>query len=152
MLDPLTALSLASSIVQFVDFGSKLLSRSIEISKSASGELEESRSIKDICLVLKDFCERLVVYADPSTTIGAAAAIVDIGKKCRIQATLLIMTLSKLEKKPGQGKAWAVRLAFKGLWKKDEIESMLKYLGELRSSFILNFVLFIRLVYYIFTS
>jgi hypothetical protein len=37
MLDPLTALSLAGNIVQFVDFSTKLLAKGHELYKSADG-------------------------------------------------------------------------------------------------------------------
>jgi hypothetical protein len=38
-MDPLSALSLAGNIVQFVDFGLKLLSGAVELYKSPSGTL-----------------------------------------------------------------------------------------------------------------
>jgi len=42
VLDPLSALSLASNVVQFIDFGSKLISEIQEIRQSASGSTKEN--------------------------------------------------------------------------------------------------------------
>ena len=41
-MEPLTALSVATSVIQFVDFGSKLLSNSRKLYKSADGVLQEN--------------------------------------------------------------------------------------------------------------
>ena len=48
MLDPLTAIGLASAIVQFVDFGSKLIKGGSEIYKSVDGALAENSELEDI--------------------------------------------------------------------------------------------------------
>lgn len=45
VLDPFSALSLASSIVQFVDFSSKLFSASFKIGSSATGVSRETEQI-----------------------------------------------------------------------------------------------------------
>ncbi|PSS18373.1 hypothetical protein M430DRAFT_27832 [Amorphotheca resinae ATCC 22711] len=47
-IDPLTALSVASSVIQFVDFGSKLLSFSRQLYKSKEGVLTENVDVKTI--------------------------------------------------------------------------------------------------------
>jgi hypothetical protein len=41
-MDPLTALSVAACVVQFVDYGTKLLSKGRELYKSADGALWEN--------------------------------------------------------------------------------------------------------------
>jgi hypothetical protein len=57
-MDPLTALSLAGTVVQFVDFGCKLLSEGRELYHSSSGKLDSNNEIEIIttdllCLVRK---------------------------------------------------------------------------------------------------
>lgn len=47
-MDPLTALGLASNIVQFVDFASKLISQSHEIYQSADGALEDNVALEHV--------------------------------------------------------------------------------------------------------
>lgn len=55
-MDPLTALSLAGTIVQFVDFGSKLLVECHQLYKSKSGSLtvndELSLATEDLRMVV----------------------------------------------------------------------------------------------------
>ncbi|TVY82832.1 hypothetical protein LSUE1_G004720 [Lachnellula suecica] len=45
-MDPLTALSLAGTVVQFVDFGSKVISRGAELYKSTNGQLAAHRELE----------------------------------------------------------------------------------------------------------
>lgn len=51
MLDPLTALSVAGTIVQFVDFGTKPLSQANELYKSSVGTLKSNYELE---LVMTD--------------------------------------------------------------------------------------------------
>jgi hypothetical protein len=46
-MDPLTALSVAASVVQFVSYGSELVSKSRELYKSAHGTLTENAEIEE---------------------------------------------------------------------------------------------------------
>ena len=64
MLDPLTALSLAASIVQFVDFGSKMLSDSYEIYKAGSTSGHET--IKSITTDLAALADRIQDDLEPA--------------------------------------------------------------------------------------
>lgn len=64
MLDPLAALSLAASIVQFVDFSSKILSDSYEIYKSGSTSHHEG--IKSITTDLTTLVRRIQNDLEPA--------------------------------------------------------------------------------------
>ena len=48
MIDPLTALSVTSAVIQFVDYGSKLLSQTQEIYHSMNGGLKENITTEDV--------------------------------------------------------------------------------------------------------
>ena len=67
MLDPFTALSLASGVVQFVDFSSKLISEGQELYKSAEGALTENTELKSVTVDLNHLCEKLVVDPQPQS-------------------------------------------------------------------------------------
>ena len=62
MLDPLTALSLASSVIQIVDFGCKLVSQTQEIYQSANGATKDNVTsgeiAKDISVLYKDLTRK----------------------------------------------------------------------------------------------
>jgi hypothetical protein len=53
MLDPLTALSLAGTVVQFVDFSTKLVTKTYELHKSKSGCLRVNEELEEVSLSLK---------------------------------------------------------------------------------------------------
>jgi hypothetical protein len=59
MLDPLTALGVASHIVQFVDFTVKLISKSHEIYNSTDGALIANKDLEAIAAHLNRLTERL---------------------------------------------------------------------------------------------
>jgi hypothetical protein len=53
MLDPLTALSLAGTVVQFVDFSTKLVTKTYELYKSRNGCLRVNEELEEVTLNLK---------------------------------------------------------------------------------------------------
>ena len=59
MLDPFTSISLVSAIVQFVDFGIKVTSKSLEIYRSAEGLIAENVRLDEILTGINDLSERL---------------------------------------------------------------------------------------------
>jgi hypothetical protein len=65
-MDPLTALSLAGTVVQFVDFGCKLLSEGRQLYKSTSGKLQSNEEIEIITLDLRILLKKLHVSLLPS--------------------------------------------------------------------------------------
>ncbi|CAK7205388.1 hypothetical protein SEUCBS139899_008159 [Sporothrix eucalyptigena] len=78
-MDPLTALGLASSVVQFVDFGLKLFSASAEIAGSASGAAGHNLELENVYTKLQTFTSKLelnLADSEPSPpTDGLPAAI-----------------------------------------------------------------------------
>ncbi|KAJ5547388.1 hypothetical protein N7494_004973 [Penicillium frequentans] len=64
VLDPLAALSIATSVIQFVDFGAKLLSKSREIYKSADGVLADHAEQVAVASKLADITRGLSKSAD----------------------------------------------------------------------------------------
>ena len=60
MLDPLTAISLASAVVQFTDFGIKLVSGSIELYHSASGLNAERSNLELKIAHLRKFTDEIL--------------------------------------------------------------------------------------------
>lgn len=55
-MDPLSAISVASTVVAFVDFSAKLLSSSRQAYRTASGRTREQASLDVICTDLALFC------------------------------------------------------------------------------------------------
>jgi hypothetical protein len=61
MLDPLSALSLAAAIVQFVDYGTKIVLSAAEIHASATGSLTKNVELSSITIDLSDISSKLVL-------------------------------------------------------------------------------------------
>jgi hypothetical protein len=70
MLDPLTALSVASSILQLVDFGGRLLGLTLEAVRSTHGTVEENVDIS----VLAGDLEELSNKPSYDGSVGGGAA------------------------------------------------------------------------------
>ncbi|KAJ3549344.1 hypothetical protein NM208_g548 [Fusarium decemcellulare] len=119
-MDPLTALSLAASIVAFVDFASKILKTSNEIRKE--GDLVALSA---------------GLRARPSINVALAEdeqALDAIALECAKIADELVKTLSKLTTNgDGRGRGWeSLQVAFKTIWRKGEIEDLVKRLDQYR--------------------
>jgi hypothetical protein len=86
-MDPLSALSIAASVVQFVDFGRHLLSDSYEIYKSPSGESAKEVDLKTISKDLTDLVTQIKDKAGTSSGVKrdqstAEYQLAEISKDC----------------------------------------------------------------------
>jgi len=111
-MDPLTALSVASSVIQFVDFGSKLLSRSRQLYKSKEGVLTENFDVetitKDITTLVKGLKGKLPEHRSMSVLKPSEddEALDELCRRCVSIAGELIARLQKVKvkKKKSEGK------------------------------------------------
>jgi hypothetical protein len=145
MLDPLTALSLAGTIVQFIDFGKKLLSQGTELYKSTNGKLtvdeEVGLVIADLGAVIGKIRRRDIL--NPADVSGAFSeddqrqqdafeAICDEAAKV---AQELLAKIQKLTiKSPKRSKWEAFYQIVRRAWSKDEIDGLLDRLSTLKQA------------------
>jgi hypothetical protein len=73
MLDPFNALSLASAAVQFVDFGTKLVSTGHDIYKSVEGAATENLEIEAATSILQSLAARFVPATSTPSKAGPVA-------------------------------------------------------------------------------
>lgn len=77
-MEALTALSVATSIIQFVDFGSKLLSNSRKLYKSAGGGLSPNIDVEtltnDVVTLVQGLRRKLPEHRPPSTSNSSTSA------------------------------------------------------------------------------
>ena len=101
MLDPLTAISLASSIVSFVDFGSKLLIDAYGAYQSHDGAKEENLRIETIYDDLKKLSAHLVQAPGSSSPrlSDDELALQDLARQCVSVSEKLLGILDKLKVK-----------------------------------------------------
>jgi hypothetical protein len=137
MADPITSLSLASAILQLVDFGSKLLVTGYKTYKSADGASECNEHIEVLVADLRALHEKLAQR--PSTVTVSLSedevAIAELAGKSQRIARKLIALLEDLKvKDKGLLRTWeAIRKTVKATWKKDEIEMLHRQLQDLQA-------------------
>ncbi|MCJ1396255.1 hypothetical protein MMC18_009144 [Xylographa bjoerkii] len=135
MLDPFTALSLASTVVQFVDFGSKLIKEGSELYHSAGGALSVNAELEKITLDLKEVTKKLET-ASPGTksteNTKESKALRSLAKSCSEAADELLEVLEDLKVK-GTNRQWqSLRQALRTSHKKDKIREIEKKLDKLQ--------------------
>ncbi len=136
MLDPFTALSLASCIVQFVDFGSKLLSASGELHRSAEGALVENVELEVIAKDVIQLNNMLAISARSPTDTRQLTkdeeALRKLAESCKLVANELLLVLELLRlQSPGHN--WqSFRKALRTVWKKNKIQGLEDRLNKLQ--------------------
>ena len=109
-LDPVTALSLASNVIQFVDFGSKLLSKTRELHKSTTGALSEDIELEIITDDLKVLSSQLQ-FPQSSQVYGhdldeSENSLVALSVKCTAISEELLGALNQLKVGDGLNNRW----------------------------------------------
>ena len=130
-LESLAALSLAGNIVQFVDFGCRLFSKSRELYGSSDGVLAENAELENVANSLTALSKGLRVessQAQPEsidyTNLKALA------KDCEKIATELLEALRELKVKNHHEKLQCFRTALKRIWRSEKIENISKRLDR----------------------
>lgn len=140
-MDPLTAVSLAGTIVQFVDFSSKLLSAGRELYKSTAGSLTVNDEIE---LVTSDLLA-IIRKLRPDETIS-----LEFRKICDEAARLaqeLLGRLDKLKVKEKDREKWkTMKQALASVWSKDDITALFERLSRISDAIETRILLSVRQV------
>lgn len=142
MLDPFSALSLAATIVQFVDFSSKLISDTAELYRSSKGSLARNIELSTIVTDLGAISSGLEVRG---RSIAHACsnderAIASLATQCKNLSSKLLDVLEDLSVK-GSHKKWkSVSQALRSVWKESEIREIQKRLDSFRSQLTIRLV------------
>ena len=126
-MDPLSALSVATNVIQFVDFTSKIVSGSYQLYKSGLGESEQNAELNQVTtklISLNDSLERSL----HTQALGKDLSQIDIQLRdlcndCNIIAHDLILALKKLQS--NRHSKWnSVILALRTIWTQDDIDKL----------------------------
>jgi hypothetical protein len=129
-MDPLSAISLAGSIVQFVQFSCSLISEASQLRKSTTGSSKQHADLEVIAENLRCLSDKLNVPSSPSTSaLGAYAraskeeeALENLAASCRQVASELTSAIRGLKARNGTpGTLKSFRQALKIIWSKDRI-------------------------------
>lgn len=125
MLDPLTALSIASSVIQIVDFGCKLVSQSQEIYYSANGATKDNVTsgeiTKDINLLYKDLTSKdqnFQMLDDDDRALGKLVG------SCLREVEAVMSLLAELEVPPDATQWKSFKNAIKSARKKGKVKDI----------------------------
>jgi hypothetical protein len=151
MLDPFTALSVAAAVVQFVEFGSKLLLKGHELHKSPDGASVGNGELETIAKELQQLAHRLLqpllsIETQDTALKDSEAALVNLSKECSSAAEELLCTLRTLKVVGGSSnRCWkSFRQALKCLWRKEKVEAMANRLQGFRERLNLHVLISMR--------
>jgi hypothetical protein len=143
-MDPLTAFSVAGTVIQFVDYGTKLLVGAHGLYKSTSGVLTANQELELVTVDLRGVIRKLGSLTTEGGTVQDAdeKELQETFLKIRDEATRLATELmSKLERLKvkedlrGHQRAWASLFkAIESAWSKDELHEMILKLETLKEA------------------
>lgn len=143
-MDPLTAFSLAGTIIQFVDFSNRLLTSDIQLYKSSRGSLRVNEELE---LVTGDL-QSVVLKLRGNFSINHTGAVpllagnnepqegfVKICDEASRIAIELLRKLNGLKAEDRKLRAWeSLKAAVRSAWSRDEINSLKNCLIFLKQS------------------
>ena len=135
-MDPISALSLSAAILQFVDFGSKIVVATYKIYRSADGTTNENVELAELTTALHEFQTRLATPRSYSANQDAdQKALEELAARCRDIATELLHLLEDLKvkvKDEGFRHTWeSLRQGCRTEWKKGKIARYEKLLRDI---------------------
>jgi hypothetical protein len=149
-MEPFSALAIATSIAQFIDFGSKVLQGAIEIHKSSSGQLDQHRALQQITRSLAD----LTAPLDPNTpscpsilaSDGSSPNDLKIEILCKDCYRVAIQLRAALDKLTAQGDTeWGnLKKALRSIWDADKIKDLQSQLDGYRQELVLLILVALR--------
>jgi hypothetical protein len=135
--DPLTALSLAGTVVQFVDFGIKILTQSVVLIRwGGREEPDVVAELEEAITYLKDLCAKLNQPALSNILSSSEPPEREpLERLCGASVTLAGQLLDRLGKLKVEGKhrKWnCFREAINWAWNEDALKHLLERLSTLR--------------------
>jgi len=146
-MDPITALSVASSVVALVEFGGKLIDRAFEIHRSASGQprdagdvLESSRELTSIATEARDRVNGLEMryprHGKLMDRLNAECAEVE-KQLTQTLDTLTVKTSSRVHVRL----ASKVQVTIRSLWSEKQLEEWAKRLNGIRDQVMMSIIM-----------
>jgi len=151
-MEAIAALGVAGNVIQFLDYGQKLVSTSLDIYKTGTGASTSNREsetlLKDFVESIDTVSENLLLYDERLEVkllqATAQNGLQDIVDDCRGLAAELLGRFEKLklQRKPGRWKS-SVR-AVKCMWQESELVELQKRLSRYQSQFEWRILLSLR--------
>jgi hypothetical protein len=145
-MDALTALAFAGNIIQFVDFGSRLLSQAEELYKSLAGSLTVNDELELVTTDLRALITKLQKSLPPAELNSSPGPIgqadyeswTSFQKICLEAANIadeILGQLGTLKVKDSKHRKWqSLKYAVKSLWSEKEISTLVERLSALKKA------------------
>lgn len=143
MVEAVAAFSVAASIIQFIDFGSKLMSRIWQFYKSSRKSEEALPDVQRITADLLDVLKRVDIPDNENNE--ADNGLQQLVVECHNVATDLLKLLNSLHA-DNQSKRKAIQSAFKLMWREEDILSLQKRLDQCRAQLVIHLLASLRYV------
>lgn len=128
-MDPVSAIGLASSVVQLITFSTDIISKSREIHRSATGSLVENVELETIARTLQSQSRRLAAHASKDRfPSGTSKEIVVCCEQVRKSSKELIDIVEGLRGDAASSRWKSFYQALKSVWKEQEIADYLRRL------------------------
>lgn len=135
-MEPFSALGLASNVITFIDFTSRLINGSLELYHSTDGATASHKVLEDVTKDLGKLCDSLTPTQSNGLGSGASDSentLLPLLEPCKKLGRELFTVLEGL-KVQGRGKAWkSARQALKSVWKADKIKKYMEQLDLYKS-------------------
>jgi len=135
VLDPISALSLAANVVQFVDFSSKVVSKGCRIYISADGALPNNLELEVVTNDLSRLAKGLKDSELNTVTVSEEEkSLQTMSDECSKIAEELLRRLENLKVKGNsKQRGWkSLRQALKSEWSKEELDGLSERLSIFR--------------------
>jgi hypothetical protein len=145
-MEPLSALAAACAVIQFVEFGSKLVGTGLEVYKSTSGAPEEVVEIEALAAHAEQLSQKLS-SSGKTQILGTGAQdeakLRELASRSEKLATEIVTILSTVRGQPH--KTWsAVRTAVQLKWNEGRIKNLQARLDSVKSEIGLQLLCMMR--------
>jgi hypothetical protein len=144
-MDPLSALSIASGVITFVDFGGKLITRFVEFRKSGMSQpgevLSLNKAVEDLLSIASEAQKKVKDLG--SSYPRQAASLARLEAECIEAQALLRTSLEQLTIKPSEISSFPKQFlaAIRGLWSDEKLKEWARKLDRIRDQVMMNVLL-----------
>ncbi|KAF2491866.1 hypothetical protein BU16DRAFT_542947 [Lophium mytilinum] len=143
-MEPFSALAVATGVVTFVEFSSKLISGSRKLYRSTDGRTDEHDDLRHITQTLSAQSQELQRLQATDSTSQQSHDLRTLCQDAQRVAAELIQVLDSIQLEQ-EGTRWQSCLsALKSRWKEDHIEELQRRIDGFRQQLTLNIVVILR--------
>jgi hypothetical protein len=145
-MDPLTALSTAGTIIQFVDFGIKVLVAGNSLYHSTTGAIPENVELEWVTRDLMSLTTKVSQAGNLSEPAPDNVYLNQICVRCEEIGKNLLTRLERLKLKSNKGVLQRFHVALKATWARKDLEELVLQLGKYKRSIETHFLVDLRYV------